>query len=165
PLRPLSIVDPRYFPVMGVETRRASRIIAVDREGRVLLFQFARASGERYWATPGGGLEEGESFEEAAAREAREELGVDAVGLVPLWERTAEFPFAGRSVLQREKYFLLLVPIPEFSEAVLAVQREEGISKPRWWTVGELAHAQETVFPESLAALLRGIRIPPGAGS
>ena len=46
--------------------------------GRVPLFRHAGSHGRSFWATPGGGLEDGERFEQAACREASEELGVTA---------------------------------------------------------------------------------------
>ena len=49
-------------------------IWATDDGGRVLL---VRNEGEEGWADPGGKREGGESFEEAARREVREETGVD----------------------------------------------------------------------------------------
>jgi hypothetical protein len=42
------------------EFRRAARLVVVDLRNRVLLFQYARLTGEKFWATPGGGLEDGE---------------------------------------------------------------------------------------------------------
>jgi ADP-ribose pyrophosphatase YjhB (NUDIX family) len=45
----------------------------VLREGRVLL---VRTTYDRYWALPGGGVERGESFAEAARREVREETAL-----------------------------------------------------------------------------------------
>ena len=49
------------------------------REGRVFLAKRQGAHGEGSWASAGGHLEWGETLEECARREAREELGV-AVG-------------------------------------------------------------------------------------
>ena len=49
--------------------RRAARLLVIDPEDSVLLFQY-EDDGRRWWATPGGGLERDETFEQAAAREA-----------------------------------------------------------------------------------------------
>jgi len=50
--------------------------IALDCDNRVLLFLYAPPSGEWFGGAPGGGLEENESFEQAATREAAEEVGL-----------------------------------------------------------------------------------------
>ena len=57
---------------MAAEFRRAARLVVVDSRDRVLLRQHAPTHGAGVWATPGGGLENGDTFEEAAAREALE---------------------------------------------------------------------------------------------
>jgi 8-oxo-dGTP pyrophosphatase MutT (NUDIX family) len=49
--------------------------VILDDAGRVLLVK--HSYGERNWQIPGGGGESGESAEETARREAREEVGID----------------------------------------------------------------------------------------
>ena len=85
---------------MAPEFRSAARLVVVDPYNRVLLLQHVRPSGQRLWATPGGGLEDGETFEEAAAREAHEELGVRNPYLSTLCDRTADFVSVDRQVHQ-----------------------------------------------------------------
>jgi hypothetical protein len=59
--------------------KHAAGIVFVSPEGRILLLR--RSDKEEnfagHWALPGGGVEEGETPEEGAAREAREEMGAD----------------------------------------------------------------------------------------
>ena len=50
--------------------------VVIVRNGRLALIERHRA-GQHYFAIPGGGVEKGETIEEAAQREAEEELGVD----------------------------------------------------------------------------------------
>lgn len=56
--------------------RRGGVVIIED--GRVALIERVNARGT-YYLFPGGGVEDGESVEAAAVREAREELGVDVM--------------------------------------------------------------------------------------
>lgn len=51
------------------------RAIIIDKD-RILLIKRVKKTSV-YWVLPGGGLEEGETHEETAIRECKEELGVD----------------------------------------------------------------------------------------
>lgn len=56
-------------------------------EPRVLLLQ---RSDDSTWAFPGGGIEEGETVEEAARREVKEETGLAYDGELQEWVRTVQ---------------------------------------------------------------------------
>lgn len=58
--------------------------VALLRAGQVLLIQRARAPWEGAWSLPGGRLEPGETAEDCAARELREELGLRVAALRPV---------------------------------------------------------------------------------
>lgn len=51
--------------------------VCVRKEGKILLLRRINAHGHGTWCFPGGHLEMGESVEEAARRETREEAGVE----------------------------------------------------------------------------------------
>lgn len=76
--------------------KRAGVVLADD--GGVVLVERHR-EGMHYFVCPGGGVEPGESFEEAAIREALEELEVD----VELEGVVLDFEFGGRQVYFRAR--------------------------------------------------------------
>ena len=91
--------------------REAARFFVVDEDERVLLVRFDLVRGGHVWATVGDGLEPGETHEDAARRELREEAGLEGVDLGPCtWTREHVFDdpidFAG----QRERYYLVRTP-------------------------------------------------------
>jgi 8-oxo-dGTP pyrophosphatase MutT (NUDIX family) len=149
---------------MSPTPRRAARLVVIDpTSGAVLLFQY-EDGGRRLWATPGGALNGDETFEQAASREAAEELGISSRSFEPLWHRTVEFSFRATPVRQEEHYFLLRIPREEVAlgQAVGPAHSQEGIIATRWWSPEEIESSSEQVFPEELPQRLRDLR-PTGA--
>lgn len=143
-----------------VTSRQAGRVLVINPAGRVLLLQgFDPAEpGSRYWFTIGGGLADGEGTAQAAARELREEAGIDvgAADLAgPVWRRTAKFSFAGTRYRQEEDYYVLRIGQVRISLAGMEEIERETVTGYRWWSPDELATTTEPFFPPELPQLLR----------
>lgn len=137
------------------ETRTTARLVLFDARGRILLFLHADGLGRRFWATPGGGVEEGESLEQAARREASEELGAHDVDLTYLWTGLTEFEFADKDVSQTEAFFRVTGHPGVFGPEVEATHKRERILESRWWSAGEIEAADERILPLDLAKRVR----------
>jgi ADP-ribose pyrophosphatase YjhB (NUDIX family) len=115
-------------------------------------------AGQDYWATPGGALEEGENFTEAARRELFEETGIlmDAVGpQVADQEFMLQLP-DGEYVVAEERFFLVRATDETLSRDHWTSLETEVIADHRWWSVEELTSTSEVVFPEKLVVILAG---------
>jgi 8-oxo-dGTP pyrophosphatase MutT (NUDIX family) len=140
--------------------RPSSRLLVIDRNKRVLLFRFVfergPLAGQTYWATPGGGLEEGESFEDAARRELFEETGIlmDAVGQAVAEREFVLQLYDGEYVNAEEHFFLVRVSDRSLSRDHWTTVEREVIAEHRWWSVEELRSTSEAVFPETLVSIL-----------
>ncbi|QXE34433.1 NUDIX hydrolase [Streptomyces sp. GMY02] len=148
--------EPRT-PAEG-ELRKVARVVLLDPQDRILLLHGFEPDdpGDDWWFTPGGGLEGGETREEAALRELAEETGITQVELGPvLWRRICSFPFDGRRWDQDEWYFLARTAQTETSADGLTELELRSVAGLRWWTSAELLAARETVYPTRLAELLR----------
>ena len=137
-----------------IEQRRASRLILLDQERRVLLFRHLQTDGTSFWALPGGGAELGETFEEAALREAEEELGLNGFTVKLLWNGWTDFVYVDTPVHQHECFYLLDAQEALLSDNVRKAHEDEGIVEMRWWGLSEIALTSEAVYPEDLAIKL-----------
>ncbi len=134
----------------------------MDLQGRVLLFRFRHRAGPlegaAFWATPGGGLEPGETYEDAAARELAEEVGLTDVPVgSQVARRCATFQLPeGDWVEADERYFLVRVDQLELSTAGWTALEREVMTEHRWWAREELRATTEQVWPENLCEMLAG---------
>ena len=151
---------------MSVRSRPTARVILLDGEGRILLFRFHEEGIENdprnrsglpfLWCTPGGGVNQGESFEDAARRELWEETGFDQVELGP-WLRSKEVLFMGEARLFEERYFLARAPESDVLLHNLEPAEQVGYREHRWWSAAEIRQSNELIFPEGLGNLLAPI--------
>jgi G:T/U-mismatch repair DNA glycosylase/8-oxo-dGTP pyrophosphatase MutT (NUDIX family) len=139
----------------GLSLRPAGRALVLDPAGRILLVEF-RWPDKTVWAPPGGGVEPGETPEQAIVRELAEECGLRDFDLGPcVWTRAHWFTDMPGWGGQSERIYLVRTepfePAPEWTAEQLA---GEGIAGQRWWTPEEL-EAPGTIFaPRRLPALL-----------
>ena len=140
--------------------RSAARVLLLDREGRVLLFQGwdpGDPGRGRWWFTPGGGRDVGETAQECAARELLEETGLavapEAIG-PPVHERLTVFPFVGTTYRQTEDYFVVRVDAHEVDTAGFSEVDHRFDTGHRWWRPEEIRANAERYNPEELLDLL-----------
>ena len=138
--------------------RRAGRVIVLDPQDRVLLFRYDDGPPDgRHWATPGGGLNDGEDYPSGARRELAEETGWTDVPVGgQVHERTLIMEYADAIVRQHERFFLARVDVGERGLGEVADMHDsDGIAAWHWWTLAELDATGEAVWPPGLADLIR----------
>jgi 8-oxo-dGTP pyrophosphatase MutT (NUDIX family) len=126
------------------QVRRAARVLLLDDRDRVLLMRGwdLRGAGLRYWFTPGGRIDDGETAPEAAVRELAEETGLrighdDLVG--PVHEEVAEFSFDGVDYRQHNVFYVVRTETFEPTTAGMTASEANSIDSLRWWSLGELS--------------------------
>lgn len=147
---------------MGIR-RPAAKVLLVDETRRVLLFSGidrTKLDIPPWWFAVGGSLEPGETPQEAAIRETREETGlvIDDPGPI-VFTRRFRWDFEGQHYDQEEWFFLVRTPMFEPSSSEWTDMESATFRGHRWWSIDELRATTETVFPEDLAAQLERLLV------
>jgi len=126
--------------------RNRSGIILIE-DNKLALIERHRAE-KHYFAFPGGGIDEGETPEQAAIRETEEELGI----MVEIKQKTAEVLFNGNT----QFYFLAKKLSGEFGTGTGEEYGEynpiHGTYLPIWMPLAEVL--TNNVLPHELAELV-----------
>ncbi len=144
--------------------RPAARGLVVDPANRLLLMQFQTEDAGTLWLTPGGGIEPGESDEEALRRELWEEVGLESITVGPLvWTRRHIFSFAGDTYDADERYYL--VPVSSDRLGPGCPQPYEADAKREWFGAEDLVSLPGPRAPTRLADFARSLLIdgPPSS--
>ena len=131
-------------------TRSTSRVILLNGLDQILLLHAQDPEQHKWWIAPGGGLAEGESFEEAAKRELFEETGSTAAIGNCVWTRRHIYDWDGRRHDQYERFFVARTE----DEVVAPRSSDSYIIGYRWWSVSEIEHSSDVFAPRQLAELL-----------
>lgn len=138
--------------------RPVARVLLIGPGQRLLLLHAEHAStGQRFWLTPGGGLEPSETFEEAARRELHEETGLHVEDIGPwVWTRRHRYPWAGRMCDQYERFFVATTR----EDTVAPLKRDTYVIGHQWWSLPDLRASAAHFAPQKLVdlseALFRG---------
>lgn len=142
-----------------IKRRRGARVIVLSTTPQGTLHVLLQGDtdpgipGSRFWQTPGGGIDEGETPREAAARELYEETGlaVDPAELgEPVATRTVTHGYSDRVLIQHETFFRLVTDRFEPVAAGLSEAESRRRVEIRWFPLDDLP---PDVWPAELALL------------
>jgi 8-oxo-dGTP pyrophosphatase MutT (NUDIX family) len=136
-------------------------VVLTDEGGRVLLFHAVTddVGPAGWWELPGGGIDQGESYLDAALREIREETGLvldpAQVG-PPAWRRDTTWRSRGVRRLQHEVVVGARVPGHQpliRTDGQTATELEVYV-EARWWEVADVLRSLVRFYPGRLPELL-----------
>lgn len=147
---------------LPIVERDVVRLVVRDGEDAILLFHTRELSAPElgmWWELPGGGIDPGETYVEAAVRELREETGIavtpEQIG-PPTWRRIGAFRHRGVRHLQHEVVVQVRLagagpPVDETGR--MDYEREDYVGY-RWWPTSDVVVSDEPFYPRSLPRLL-----------
>lgn len=134
--------------------RRSARVLVIDPKDRVLLLRGADPARPQWsiWHAPGGGIDAGETPQQAARRELTEEIGLTPSDLGRVvWTRRVLFSFDGTEYDQDEVYFVHHVAGHEVDTRGHTALERRYLTGHRWFGIDDIRETTDLVAPPDLA--------------
>lgn len=148
----------------AIPERRTARLIILDPADRMLLISYqgqkdidpAKPGERAFWYTPGGGIEPGETAEQAALREMEEEVGLTGLPIIAeVARREALVDMFIRVAFCKERYFLVRAPHARIDTSRLAETDVDPILDVRWWDLQAFTASRSPLIPAAVLPLAR----------
>ncbi|MCW2804926.1 MAG: hypothetical protein JWN06_3143 [Propionibacteriaceae bacterium] len=140
------------------KARSTVRVIMVNADNETLLFEDSDPGLPefRWWVTPGGGIDPGESEVDAAVREVAEETGYLMPPehlLGPVARRHILHGYSDQVIEQDEAFFFARVANFDVDIAGHTEEEQLTLQQSRWWSADELARTDAWIWPAELLQL------------
>lgn len=131
--------------------RNCSRALIINKENKILLqrFEFPQINGNKIlWVTPGGGLEENETYEVALERELYEELNIKTkINEAPVLTLDVSIDGKKENFISHEVYYLIRIEENINVSLDRMTDNEKNTFKGlKWWSKGELLALNSNEF-------------------
>lgn len=143
----------RKRPAYTIPTTRVS-VVVVSEDDKILLVRH-RKGNRQYWVLPGGRLEYGETFQECAVRELKEETGLEV--------EVEQFLFLSEAIApDRSRHIVNIYLKAHVTGGIMKVGNEPVLAGVDFIPLKELERI--TLFPPVGKAILSRLPERPGQG-
>jgi 8-oxo-dGTP pyrophosphatase MutT (NUDIX family) len=144
--------------------RKSSRAIILNKGNEIFLFQYSFdyfADGNVVWITPGGGLEEGESFEMALKRELYEELGIQYnQNYRQIYYRSPVYCLKnGEKIQCEERFFLVYLDVEKIKFNYWTENEQKRMRCGKWWSVDEIKQSDDEFFTRDIIDIMNNLAL------
>lgn len=153
---------------MNFEKRKSVKVLLLNEVNKILLIlvddpKISPIGGKNsgpFWCMVGGGIESGETIQDAAIREIYEETGIlekDILLGPVVWQYSFDFIRSGVPTNMQEIFIVARTKINKIKPANLTEWEKASIKDIKWFSLDEIKDCKKIIYPIFLAQYLPDI--------